>query len=206
MDFKRRIENVKDLTDMPSAAERYSGQRINAGGFICCPFHNEKTPSMKIYRKSFYCFGCGCGGDVLDFTKKIFNCSFTEALQTLEKDLGISVPDEKNESKIRGKGWRMLVDQRKIRKHSDEMCKRRYENFKTQFSELFYDFYKLCSYGSQDPKNGHFEFACLWLSEAEYLLACLENNFEEFYRDIQPSLEKIEDKVYILKVKAGEEI
>lgn len=54
-------------------------------GMAQCPFHDDKTPSMKIYEatNSFYCFGCGSGGDVIDFVAKIENINFKEAVRLL---------------------------------------------------------------------------------------------------------------------------
>ena len=62
------IEEVKQNNPMPEVVRRY-GIEINRAGFCRCPFHAEKTASMKIYAQSFYCFGCGAGGDVIDFVR-----------------------------------------------------------------------------------------------------------------------------------------
>lgn len=51
---------------MTEVLARY-GITPNRGGYICCPFHTERTPSCKIYHDSFYCFGCGTGGDAVSF-------------------------------------------------------------------------------------------------------------------------------------------
>ena len=59
------------------------GIEIDRKDFICCPFHNEKTPSFKVYDYSFYCFGCGAGGDIIDFVKRYLNLSFSEAVEYL---------------------------------------------------------------------------------------------------------------------------
>ena len=59
-----------------------------------CPFHSEKTPSFTVFTgsKSFYCFGCGAGGDVITFIMRIENLNYAEALELLAKRAGISVP------------------------------------------------------------------------------------------------------------------
>ena len=61
-----------------------------------CPFHNEKTPSFVVYpeNQSFYCFGCGAGGDVITFIKKINNVDYVEAVKTLAARAGMSLPNE----------------------------------------------------------------------------------------------------------------
>lgn len=60
-----------------------------------CPFHSEKTPSLHIYTdtQSFYCFGCGAGGDVITFTKQIENLDYIEAVKLLAQRSGLDMPD-----------------------------------------------------------------------------------------------------------------
>lgn len=79
-------EEIKDLYSMKDILERYGLLQPNRAGFICCPFHKEKTASMKIYKDSFYCFGCGFGGDIFDFVKKMDGISFKEAYAALGGD------------------------------------------------------------------------------------------------------------------------
>ena len=76
-------EQIKDLYFMKDILERYGLPQPSRAGFICCPFHKEKTASMKIYKDSFYCFGCGFGGDIFDFVKKMDGISFKEAFRML---------------------------------------------------------------------------------------------------------------------------
>ena len=67
---------------MPEVVRQY-GIEINRAGFCRCPFHNERTASMKIYAQSFYCFGCGAGGDVIDFVRLYERCDFKTAFRML---------------------------------------------------------------------------------------------------------------------------
>lgn len=78
---------------MRAAAERY-GLYIARGGYISCPFHAEKTPSLKLYDtpgRGFYCFGCGAGGSVIDFAMQLFGLDFRAATVRLASDFGITV-------------------------------------------------------------------------------------------------------------------
>lgn len=76
-------EEIKKNISMPEVVRRY-GIKINRNGFCICPFHKEKTPSMKIYENSFYCFGgCGASGDIFTFVQKMDNCDFKTAFLTL---------------------------------------------------------------------------------------------------------------------------
>lgn len=79
-------EQIKELYSMRDILERYGIPKPNRAGFICCPFHKEKTASMKIYKDSFYCFGCGFGGDIFDFVQKMDGISFKEAYAALGGD------------------------------------------------------------------------------------------------------------------------
>ena len=61
-----------------------------------CPFHNEKTPSFTVYpdTNSFYCFGCGAGGDVISFIRRIDNLDYVEAVKTVAQMAGMSMPED----------------------------------------------------------------------------------------------------------------
>ena len=61
-----------------------------------CPFHSEKTPSFVVYpeTQSFYCFGCGAGGDVITFVRKINNLDYVEAVKMLAGRAGMPMPEE----------------------------------------------------------------------------------------------------------------
>lgn len=66
-----------------------------------CPFHSEKTPSFTVFpaTRSFYCFGCGAGGDVITFTMRIENLDYIEAVKLLAARAGISIPEDRNDIK-----------------------------------------------------------------------------------------------------------
>lgn len=70
--------------------------------YVCsCPFHSEKTPSCTIYpeQQSFYCYGCGAGGDAITFIRRIENLSFMEAVEVLAKRCGLAVPESKEDAR-----------------------------------------------------------------------------------------------------------
>lgn len=71
-------ETIKQQCSMRDVLARY-GMVPNRAGFICCPFHKEKSASCKIYDDSFYCFGCGTGGDVFDFVMQYESVPFSTA-------------------------------------------------------------------------------------------------------------------------------
>ena len=65
-----------------------------------CPFHSEKTPSFVVYpeTQSFYCFGCGAGGDVITFVRKISNLDYVEAVKLLAGRAGMPMPEEDDQA------------------------------------------------------------------------------------------------------------
>ena len=81
---------VKEKLSMEDAAKFY-GLQINRSGMACCPFHEDNTPSMKIYDDHFYCFGCGATGDCTGFTARLFNITQLEAARKLNYDFGLNL-------------------------------------------------------------------------------------------------------------------
>ncbi len=82
------FETVKQSVTVREAAERY-GIEVKRGGMACCPFHDDKNPSMKLNEEYFYCFGCGATGDVIDLTARLYNLSPKEAAEKLAQDFGL---------------------------------------------------------------------------------------------------------------------
>ena len=72
------FESVKAAVTVRQAAEHY-GLEVNRGNMVCCPFHNDRIPSMKLNEDYFYCFGCGAHGDVIDLVARLFNLNSYDA-------------------------------------------------------------------------------------------------------------------------------
>lgn len=81
------FEAVKQSVSTRDAAAFY-GIEVKRNGMACCPFHDDKNPSMKVDQR-FHCFGCGEDGDVIDFTAKLFDLSSKEAAEKLAQDFGL---------------------------------------------------------------------------------------------------------------------
>lgn len=81
------FEAVKQSVSTREAAEFY-GIKVRRNGMACCPFHDDKNPSMKVDQR-FHCFGCCADGDVIDFTAKLFDLSPKEAAEKLAQDFGL---------------------------------------------------------------------------------------------------------------------
>ena len=73
----------------PSRAAEHFGLSVSRNGMVCCPFHDDQHPSMKLYDDHFHCFGCQANGDVIEFTSKLFGITALEAAQKLAADFGI---------------------------------------------------------------------------------------------------------------------
>lgn len=84
----RIFDTLKACVTVLQAVAHY-GVKIGRNGMCRCPFHSDKTPSMKINKTYFYCFGCHCTGDVIDFTAQLFDLSPFDAARKLATDFGI---------------------------------------------------------------------------------------------------------------------
>lgn len=77
-----------------------NGFHPNRSGYICCPFHNEKTPSLKLYPNgTWHCFGCHKGGSSIDFATELYNLTPLEAVRRLNDDFNLGLPLDRPMSK-----------------------------------------------------------------------------------------------------------
>ena len=116
------FEVVKQSVTTREAAEHY-GIAVGRGGMACCPFHDDRHPSMKVDTR-FHCFGCGADGDVIDFTARLYDLPPREAAEKLALDFGLAydsqapprrryVRQKTEAQKLKEKrehGWRVLAD------------------------------------------------------------------------------------------------
>ena len=82
-------EQLKNQLTPKHVTERY-GPPIHRGNMICCPFHDDRTPSMKLYDDHFYCFGCQKPGDVIDLAAQLLRLTNYEVAKLLSADFGIT--------------------------------------------------------------------------------------------------------------------
>lgn len=90
------FERLRQSCDIVGIMTPYVQLKSAGRDHVClCPFHSEKTPSCHVYTdtQSFYCFGCGAGGDVITFTRLIENLDYMEAVRLLAEKSGIPIPD-----------------------------------------------------------------------------------------------------------------
>ncbi|MCR5208498.1 MAG: DNA primase [Eubacterium sp.] len=106
------LQELKLKTDIEDVISSYVTLRRR--GSTCtglCPFHNEKTPSFTVYTdtQSFYCFGCGAGGDAITFVKKIENLDYFDAVKLLAQRAGIQMPEDGYDDSL-GKKRRAILE------------------------------------------------------------------------------------------------
>ena len=155
------FEAVKQSVTTRQAASFY-GIRVGRNGMVCCPFHNDRTPSMKVDSR-FYCFGCGATGDVIDFVSQLRGIGSKEAAILLAQDFAIPYEDSAGKTN------------RPRQQNTDEQ---NYQHMERYCSRVLLDYYQLLcrwkeDYAPQTPENGYhprFVEALQKLSLVEYLL------------------------------------
>ena len=188
------FNHVKNIVDIKQALEYY-GVSINDKNFALCPFHQEKTPSFKIYDDSFYCFGCGENGTVIDFVMRYFGLTNIEAVKKLNDDFALNLT-------IRGTHGMAI-------RHSHRQNKSLVDGFigweKKAFIAVSSYFRALRFWGEQIFVN-HIEYFELYLPEVENIVFVenmldimidnTHNFFEQvkFYRTYRKAVADIERK------------
>ena len=86
------FQKIKSAITVPQAAKVY-GMEPDRRGMVCCPFHSDSHPSMKLNDTYYYCFGCGATGDVVDLTAKLFGLNPRQAAEKLMNNFGLD-PDK----------------------------------------------------------------------------------------------------------------
>lgn len=91
------LQELRLKTDVVDLISSYVSLKKRGNTYVgLCPFHNEKTPSFTVYEntQSFYCFGCGAGGDGVSFMRKIENLDYIDAVKVLAQRAGMQMPDD----------------------------------------------------------------------------------------------------------------
>jgi hypothetical protein len=190
------FSEVKNLLDLKSALEYY-GISVSSQNFSSCPYHQEKTPSFRVYSGSYYCFGCGESGTIIDFVMKYFGLTAIEAVKKLNEDFRLNLP-------IGRTGGTAIC-------RSSQDDKNYVDSFmlweKQAFITVSAYFRNLKFYGEQIFIN-HVEYFNKYLNEVENILfvenllnMMIENMSDfskqvEFYRTFGEAVKLIEYKLY----------
>ncbi|GFI71732.1 DNA primase [Clostridiales bacterium] len=129
------LQELKFKTDIEDIISTYVSLKRRGSTLVgLCPFHNEKTPSFTVYpeTQSFYCFGCGAGGDAVGFIRKIENLDYMDAVKSLAERAGMQMPADGYDDSLSKRRRRVLEANRAAAKffHSSLLS----ENGKTALS------------------------------------------------------------------------
>jgi hypothetical protein len=166
---------IKDRLTMREVIGRY-GFETDRKGFICCPFHNEKTASMKIYDTSYYCFGCHASGDVIKFVQTLFNLSFPETLKKIDVDFNLNVLKCNSFEDLRRSHYqqRMLQAKRNKQTQKRESAINDYWNVFDEWKRLTDNKVKYAPKTQDEELHPLFVEALKKNAHQEYLLDCAE--------------------------------
>lgn len=172
-------EEIKERLTMDDVARHY-GYEPNRGGFINCPFHNEKTSSLKIYDgdKGFHCFGCGAGGDVIKFVMMLHSINFEQAITKLNGDFNLMLPiGNRMTAAQRREMIKADIERKKRRKQQEEERQKQDDYFWSCFDEYHRLEFQKVHYAPRDiDEEPHplFIEAIQNISQAKYKLDCAE--------------------------------
>lgn len=137
-----QLDTVKQKVTVRNALSLYLPEnRTDSKGFMCCPFHSEKTPSMKVHNAYFHCFGCGESGDVITLTRKLFGLGFETAVAKLDSDfcLGLNLGAKASLSQ-RINAYRIAREADRKREAYEKLRKREFKvwlAFEEKMSQLY---------------------------------------------------------------------
>ena len=157
------FQQVKSQVTARQAAERY-GLQVSKSGMVCCIFHQDKHPSMKVDRR-YYCFACHATGDVIDLTARLFGLSPYEAAKKLADDFGIR-PLPPTQSAAIPKIPAALSAQKEEQRVLSRLvnCERTLKKWKEDFAP---------GNPSDETWDERFVFALRHLTEVSHVIDCL---------------------------------
>lgn len=185
------FQKIKESVTTRQAAEMY-GLRVNRNGMVCCPFHNDKHPSMKV-DKGFYCFACGASGDVIHFVERMHGLSPYEAVKKLADDFRIPIESKAVKPKSQ-------INKKYVQKKNPHQLKQEFEKWEKYGIRILSDYLHLLEKWKQQYAPRYFEDD--WKNE--FVEACKCRAITEYYLDILLSGE-LEERIDFLLNK-GEEV
>lgn len=172
-------EQIKQAVPMNKAVEFY-GFNPNRSGYICCPFHREDTPSLKIYpdNRGWYCFGCNRGGDVIDFVRSLYNLDFPAACKKINDDFALGLNID---------GKRDYYAERKARDkiRLQQIAKQEAEQWRQKMSNLLCNIHRKMWFAikSGDTENPLFFPALQNIGQVNYYIDCLNGDADDFKKN-----------------------
>lgn len=165
-------DSILELLSMKDIVDKYGFKVKNK--MICCPFHNDKTASMRIYDKTFYCFGCNKTGDLIQFVEYLFNLSFIDAMKKINIDFNLGLDLDKR------------IDMNKIRKIQEEKYKKQIEEYTKNIAfqkkcDILHAYQKYISYFSKKINKDNWENYTYIMSFLLEKAEKLENEIDNMY-------------------------
>ena len=182
-----RSEDIKAAVSMRQAAEFY-GFKPDRSGFICCPFHGEKTPSLKIYPdgRGWWCYGCNSGGSVIDFVESLFHLNFIDACKRINSDFSLGMDFG---------GKRDFAAERKARDKLklERISKEAFVKWQFETQRTLCQYYRILYHAmrSGDAGNPLFFEALQNIGRVDYLIDALRDNPKEFYKTCREEVDEI---------------
>lgn len=174
------FSQIKERLTMAEVLEHY-GFTVRHG-LMLCPFHSEKTPSFKVYPGSFYCFGCGAGGDVIRFVAMLFQISMKDAAVKLNADFGLGLSVDGKPS------YRAALRYEQQKK--DRMALQIFTEKALQVLCTYHRFLWI-QRKTPDPNNPDFVRSLLDLDRIAYNIECLIEDPAEYRKTNGKEVEKL---------------
>lgn len=175
----RLADEIKRQVSMPDIMRTY-GIAVNRSGYSICPFHSEKTGSLRVYDgdRGWHCFGCGAGGSVIDFVMQYFDIGLERAIFKIIYDCQLNIPCGK---KLGIRERAMIADSASKRQAEIDRARRLEASAESDYWETFDDLLRasnaLRAYAPQTPAeewNEKFVSALLTRSDKVYNFSCAQ--------------------------------
>lgn len=181
-------DEIKSRLTAREVFEHY-GFPVNHAGFVCCPLHGEKTASLKVYNGSrgWHCYGCGKGGDALDFIQMYFGLPFQAALEKANQDFNLGLPIGQQLSRQEQIEAQRQAEERKKRiadrQNRAENLQKAYDEALTEWVTLDTTIRECAPQGKENGITDAFAYAMRNIDGAAYRLAEAEANLYQFRQE-----------------------
>lgn len=150
------------------------GVEVNAHGYALCPFHNEKTASLKVYEQKYYCFGCGAHGDVITFAMTFFDLPFKAALKKLNADFSLNLPIDERMTPRQARQYRRrcteIEREKTARRQAEQLRRQEYYDLIGERARLDRAMRENAPKTPDEPLDAAFVEACQRLDYIDYLI------------------------------------
>lgn len=179
-------QEIKERVTMRDVLERY-GYTADRKGFICCPFHNEKTPSMRIYEKDYHCFGCQEHGDVISFVQKYFDLSFPDALAKIDADFSLGLLGRRmsrREQLALAKERYRKAEEAKQKRNEEEELRQAWLDAEGEYARLFRQFQQYRPKAGDRELHPLFAEALNKIEFVKYQILCAKERLHKYEKSV----------------------